>query len=197
MKTIAVVSRKGGVGKSTLTMNISVVLGDSVILDTDPQASCADWSDRRNQQPPSVITTPAGRVKTALKQQATNWILIDTQPSAEASLIEIAQAADICVIVLRPGQLELDALGATLAAINAVSAKAVFCINQAHPQAHLEQLVTGLSEHFPVGPIIRSRADYPAAVSEGLAVNEWNPDGKAALEVIAYTNWLTEQLNHA
>jgi chromosome partitioning protein len=194
MKTIAIVSRKGGVGKSTLTMNLAVAAKDSVILDTDPQASCADWGDRRDMHSPEIVTVPAGRVKAALKQQKTQWCLIDTQPSAEASLIEIAQSSELCIVVLRPGQLELDALGATLAAMRAANANAVFCINQAHPQANLSELVVGLEDHYPVGPIIRSRADYPAAVSEGLAVNEWNATGKAAIEVNDYWIWIQEKV---
>lgn len=193
MKTIAIVSRKGGVGKSTLTMNLAVAASDAVILDTDPQASCADWGDRRSDSPPYVVTVPAGRVRAALGKQKAAWCFIDTQPSAEASLIEIAQLAELCIVVLRPGQLELDALGATLAAIRAASAKAVFCINQAHPQANLTELILGLEVHYPVGPVIRSRADYPAAVSDGLAVNEWNSTGKAAIELNDYWSWIQEK----
>ena len=194
MQTIAIVSRKGGVGKSTLTMNLAVASVNSVILDTDPQASCADWGDRRNDKTPEVVTVPAGRVRAALGKQKLDWCFIDTQPSAEASLIEISQLANLCIIVLRPGQLELDALGATLSAIRAANASAVFCINQAHPQANLSELISGLSVHHPVGPIIRSRADYPASVSEGLAVSEWSSSGKAAAEVSEYWSWLKEQI---
>ncbi|BAW97823.1 ParA, plasmid partitioning protein (plasmid) [[Synechococcus] sp. NIES-970] len=195
MKKIAIVSRKGGVGKSTLTMNLAVVAGQAIIIDTDPQASCADWGDRRDYEPPEVQTVPAGRVQVSLKRCQTDWLFVDTQPSAEASLIEIAQIADLCVVVLRPGQLELDALGATLAAIRAAQAKAVFCINQAHPQANLSDLVVGLEQHYPVGPLIRSRADFPASVAEGRAVTEWNPEGKAAAEIQTYWSWLQEYLN--
>jgi chromosome partitioning protein len=194
MKTIAVVSRKGGVGKSTLALNLATVTKKAVILDTDPQASCADWGDRRDKKDPPIVTVPAGRVRAAIQKQAVNWCFIDTQPSAEASLIEVAQSSDLCIIVLRPGQMELDALGATFAAIRLSSTKAVLCINQAHPQASHSDLIVGLEEHYPVGPIIRSRADFPASVAEGMGVNEWNSTGKAAKEIKDFWNWLRRQL---
>lgn len=195
MKKIAIVSRKGGVGKSTLTINLAVAAGNATIIDTDPQASCADWGDRRAGKPPEVITVPASRISATLNKSQTPWVFIDTQPSAEASLIEIAQAAHRCIVILRPGQMELDALGATLAAIRAAQARAVFCINQAHPQANLSELVTGLEHHHPVGPLIRSRADFPASVAEGKAASEWNPAGKAAQEIQTYWQWLQQELD--
>ncbi|MBD2655521.1 MULTISPECIES: ParA family protein [Synechocystis] len=191
MKSIAVLSRKGGVGKSTLAMNLAVLAGDATIIDSDPQASCADWDDRRGEGLlPQVVTTPAARVKNVLGKCQSEWVMVDTQPSAEASLIEIATEVDLCVVVLRPGQLELDALGATLAAIRVTQTAAVFCINQAHPSAKLTDLISGLERHHPVGPIIRSRADFPASVAEGLSVTEWNPTGKAATELVDYWSWL-------
>lgn len=194
MKTIAVVSRKGGVGKSTLTLNLGTITKKAVILDTDPQASCADWGDRRTKKNPPIVTVPAGRVRAAIQKQEAVWCFVDTQPSAEASLIEIAQTSDMCIIVLRPGQMELDALGATFAAIRLSEAKAVICINQAHPQANLDELILGLEEHYPVGPIIRSRADFPASVAEGMGVSEWNNEGKAAKEIKDFWSWLRKQI---
>lgn len=194
MKTIAIVSRKGGVGKSTLALNLATIAKQAVIIDTDPQASCADWGDRRKSDSPPTITVPAGRVRAAIQKQTRKWCFIDTQPSAEASLIEIAQSSDICIIVLRPGQMELDALGATFAAIRVSEKSAVICINQAHPQANLNELVLALQEHYPVGPIIRSRADFPASVAEGMGVKEWNPSGKAAKEVHDFWTWLRRKL---
>lgn len=194
MKTVAIVSRKGGVGKSTLTMNFAVIASSSTIIDTDPQASCADWGDRRQEKVPDILTVPAGRIQTSLKRCDTEWIFIDTQPSAEASLMAIAQAADICIVVLRPGQLELDALGATLAAIRAAQANAVFCINQAHPQANLSGLIESLAEYYPVGPLIRTRVDFSTAVIQGQAAIEWKPESKATQEIRDYWQWLQEQL---
>ena len=54
MKTIALISQKGGTGKTTLAIAIAVT-GEgagltSVLVDLDPQASSARWSDLREAE---------------------------------------------------------------------------------------------------------------------------------------------------
>ena len=56
MKKIIVMSQKGGVGKTTGTINLSVaaaLAGHSVVvIDLDPQASATRWSDNREDDAP-------------------------------------------------------------------------------------------------------------------------------------------------
>ena len=62
MKKIIVMSQKGGVGKTTGTINLSVaaaLAGHSVVvIDLDPQASATRWSDNREND------VPIGRIST-------------------------------------------------------------------------------------------------------------------------------------
>ena len=59
MRTIAVASAKGGVGKTTLAVHLavaSVLQGrDVVLLDADPQLSAVRWSERRSSPGPAVL----------------------------------------------------------------------------------------------------------------------------------------------
>ena len=57
MRTIAIINRKGGCGKTTATINIAAALGESgrrtLLLDLDPQGSASSWlgagpNDRRD-----------------------------------------------------------------------------------------------------------------------------------------------------
>ena len=59
MRTIAVVSQKGGAGKTTLALHIAVAAElagySTVLLDMDPQGTAEAWSDWREEAPPVVI----------------------------------------------------------------------------------------------------------------------------------------------
>jgi hypothetical protein len=67
MKVIAVLSEKGGAGKTTVTVHLAVAAQlaglDVAVIDLDPQGSAADWCDRRGSTPGSRrhSTHPAGK----------------------------------------------------------------------------------------------------------------------------------------
>ena len=51
MRTVAVINRKGGSGKTTTTVNLAAALGERgkqvLVIDLDPQASASDWLGNR------------------------------------------------------------------------------------------------------------------------------------------------------
>ena len=58
MRTIAVVSQKGGAGKTTLAVHLATEAARSfitLIVDTDPQATASRWSEWRGGREPEVI----------------------------------------------------------------------------------------------------------------------------------------------
>ena len=67
MKTLAILSQKGGTGKTTLAINLSVAAARELdcpvtLIDLDPQASAASWSDSREDTSPAVISAQANRL---------------------------------------------------------------------------------------------------------------------------------------
>jgi chromosome partitioning protein len=66
MLTLAIVSQKGGVGKTTLAIHLAEAAHAAgyvtVVIDLDPQATAATWGDWRDGEAPEVITTPPGRL---------------------------------------------------------------------------------------------------------------------------------------
>ena len=74
MRTIALISQKGGAGKTTLAIALAVTAERaglaSVLVDLDPQASAAQWSDLRQAKTPVVTCTPAASPHIRLDSRA-------------------------------------------------------------------------------------------------------------------------------
>ena len=90
MKVVAVVSEKGGVGKTTVIVHVGVAAQlaglDVAIIDLDPQISAADWVDERGEgsKPEAVAIPPArlDKLLASLRTHGTDLVLIDTPREA-------------------------------------------------------------------------------------------------------------------
>jgi chromosome partitioning protein len=100
MKTIGVLARKGGAGKSTLTLHWAVEAerygtGPVAVIDMDPQQTSVKWSERRLQQlkkdTPAMLVASAGDLQKALAAcgaSGMTLVLIDTSPHVEAPAVK-------------------------------------------------------------------------------------------------------------
>ncbi len=118
MFTVAILSQKGGSGKTTLTLHLAVASGRAgkaaAVIDLDPQASAAGWKDSRPGEAPVVVPVPPSRLPHALqaaKSGGAQLTLIDTAPHAAEAALAAAEAADLILIPCRPGILDLRAIG--------------------------------------------------------------------------------------
>ena len=110
MRTIAVLSQKGGSGKTTLALHLAVAAEQSgkvaAVIDIDPQASAAGWKDSRNSATPVVVSIPAARLAQALeaaRNAAADIAVIDSAPHSGDMALAAAEAADFVLIPCRPG----------------------------------------------------------------------------------------------
>ena len=117
MKTIALIAQKGGVGKTTLAVNLAVASGlRTAIFDLDQQESAAIWADRRKSDQPHVEFLTERRLSDALTAAERGMFelsIIDTPPAAGPQAYTAAQAADLILIPCRPSLVDLDAIGRT------------------------------------------------------------------------------------
>ena len=60
MKTVAIISQKGGAGKTTVAIHLAVAAEQhglrAAVFDLDPQASATSWADRRK-----TLSLPSSR----------------------------------------------------------------------------------------------------------------------------------------
>jgi len=209
MKTLAILSRKGGAGKTTVALHLAVVAAASgrrvALVDMDPQRSAADWWRSREAETPELVEADPGHladVAKAAKAAGVDLLVVDTRPSAEADALEAATVADLALIVCKPSILDLRAVAATVETVGRTKTPGRILINQAPPargssEAAIVQEARGALEGYglPLAPVIlHARAAYHSALIDGRAVNELEPSGKAAGEVRALWSYLEGEL---
>src|SRR4051812_10256439 len=121
MKVLAIISQKGGAGKTTLTLHLAVAAElaglTAAVIDLDPQPSATGWRDTRTTETPAVVSAQAARLTKVLETAAGHGValaIIDTAPHSESSALAAARAADLILIPCRPAILDLRAIGTTV-----------------------------------------------------------------------------------
>jgi chromosome partitioning protein len=116
-RCIAVVSSKGGVGKTTLAAAIGVRAaqdsGKVALLDLDPQQALARWWELRGDPlNPRLFTNVEDAVPDVqlLKAQGWQWIIVDTPPALMHLIEGAIMAADIVLIPVRASPIDIEAI---------------------------------------------------------------------------------------
>lgn len=205
MKTIAIVSQKGGVGKTTTAINIGFAAHEAglktAIIDLDPQGTAAKWGDRRDVDGPSVIGGQASRLAVILETARANGAdlaLIDTPPSAEAVALQAAKISDFILIPTRPNGFDIEAIQTTLEMAEFVKKPAAVLVNVVPTnRQHLgTTTLEGLrARGYAVVPVIvMERAALADLGADGLPALERDRGSKASREILDLFQWLCQQV---
>lgn len=212
MKTIALISQKGGSGKTTLALHLataSALAGrDTAIIDLDPQASAANWSDRREAELPVVISAHASRMTHEIKrveEMGGDVLIIDTAPHSDSAALEAAKAADLVMIPCRPAILDIEAITNTLELVKTKGVPVVVVLNAVAPQGHEAQEAAeaitqaaqaiGLDD-FQICPVqLHQRVAFARSLIAGQSAQEFEPNGKASEEADQLHTFMCEHLN--
>jgi len=211
MRTIALLTQKGGAGRTTLAASLAVAAaqaGERVIaLDLDPQASLTRWGKRREaaNTPNKVMIEPLEgerlpRLRDIIEGLAGVGFTIaifDTPGADSAATRFVTEAADICLLPTRPTCLDVDATAATFRAVFLAKRKAAFVLNQCpsnYRSARTSEAAKGLTRLGVLAePMLYARMDFQDAVAAGLGVTEYARTGRAAQEVGALWTWIHAQ----
>lgn len=198
MRTLAVLSRKGGTGKTTLAVQLGTAAWKAgrptTIADLDPQRSALDWRRERAGAGPRVVEGKAGGLF-ILKQQeeraGTELLVLDTPSTHDLDAAEAARQADFCLIVTRPNYFDVRSIARTAELVINLRKPAFIVINQGPARRHgeeprnIREMIDMLDGYgLPVAPIgLRQRIAYQTAVRRGLSAAELQPDSQAAFEI--------------
>ncbi len=195
MKTLAIVSQKGGAGKTTLAIHLAVAAThtsmNTAVIDLDPQASSAKWADRRTAELPVVISAHASRLTQVLdtiRSTGGELALIDTAPHSDNAALEAARVADVVLVPCRPSILDLEAIANSLDIAKLAKKPATVILNAVAPSGTeadeaVEAIVQLGGEACPIRLV--HRVSYARAIVYGKAAQEYEPYGKAAREIDA------------
>jgi chromosome partitioning protein len=200
MQTITIAARKGGVGKTTLATHLSVIAagpGRPVLLfDTDPQRSLKWWWDLREGDTPALIECDArelAKILPTAKKEGVAFAIVDTPPHAENSIADAMRVSDLVLVPTRPGPFDLAAVATTLDLAQRVGKKPLAIINHAPPRtgggepsivAEARETLTRMGATVAAS-VISQRVAMSHAVIGGQTVNEYEPEGRAAAEMLA------------
>ena len=206
MRTIALVTQKGGTGKSTLATGLAVAAmeaGETVLaLDMDPQGTLAAWAEMRDGNTPSVAQLPpreTARLGDVLKEASRKFTLtiLDTAGADTPATHNAMIAATLCLVPLRPTRPDGLAIKPTVEAIIRARRPFAFVLNQCPTtprNSRAAEMAAGLASlGLLAEPLIRLRADYQDAFAAGQGVTEYAPDGKAADEMRELWQWVSLQ----
>jgi chromosome partitioning protein len=198
MKTIAVLSRKGGAGKTTLAVSLGVAAQQAglkaVVADIDPLRSAAVVLGGRSDAGSILIETSARKLKAvrdACHRNRCDLLILDTPPSPANEVAKAVEISDLCLVVSRPSALDLAAVEETVQLVRRHHRDGLIVLNQC-PSARngveagvtrraLQALEFG---RLPVAATkIRSRLSYQQSAIERMGVTEFAPGSEAAIDL--------------
>jgi chromosome partitioning protein len=211
MHTIVLAAQKGGSGKSTLAIGLALAAaqaGHTVrLIETDSQGTLSNWQNRRASAEPMVEPIyVAGEIEGrlhALSNGGVTLTIIDTAGGVSATTTAAIRCSDLCLIPARPSIADIEATASTLETARAWNKPFAFVLNQTPIRGQrIANAATSLGDEAALGledilaqPFIVMRNDHQDALSAGLAVSEYAPNGKSADEIRGLWQWVETKLN--
>jgi chromosome partitioning protein len=205
---------KGGVGKSTLAVNLAIARAregrDVLLVDADEQATASDFTALRTERLGSpgytAISLTGAAVRTQVLRLADKYqdIIIDAGGRDTAGLRAGLTVADVALVPFQPRTFDIWTLDKVASLLNEVEGyrdkplRSFAILNFADPQgADNAAAAEALTGHQPLAylptPIGRRKA-FPNAAAMGLGVLELKPpDPKASAEISALVKAISRQ----
>ena len=204
---VGVLNQKGGVGKTTLSVNLAACLARTgarvLLIDADPQGSSLDWAAARQGEPLfSVVGFPRATIHKEIAQLGLGYdhIIIDGPPRVTDLARSAIMASDIVVIPVQPSPYDIWAAEEvvkliTEARVYKENIKSVFVVNRKITNTAIGRDVREALAAYPIHVLdasVAQRVVLAEAAAQGQAIFEIDPTGPAVAEMEAVAAELME-----
>jgi chromosome partitioning protein len=194
---ISLVNQKGGVGKTTVAINLAAGLvrhnRSTLLIDADPQGSVVQWQSVENNHLFEVrhIPGPIEKADVEPVKDAYDYILIDAPPAFGEITISVLGVCDAAVIPVTPSPLDMWSCRSTLEMIENSNRAArrlpvKLLINRKIVGTRIGREAREAVEVFHCDVLeteLYQRVAYVEALVSGVSVIQYAPGSKAAGEV--------------
>ncbi len=204
MKIIAIASRKGGVGKTTIAGHLAVEAersgsGPVGLMDIDPQGNLSDWWNARPVASPLYVRIPLERLGEEianLTKQGLSYLFVDTPPTVNSDVGDLIALSELVVIPTRPSPHDLRSIGATIDLAERLGKPLVFVVNAAVANARItNETLALLSRHGHLAPtVVHQRIAFASSMTDGRTVMELAPRSPGSEEIEGLWSYLHQRI---